>query len=102
MDVNSYIFFSSRRRHTICALVTGVQTCALPIFPTPFDARLILRIAPAVAQAAQDSGVATRPIADMDAYRQSLTRFITHTGMFMRPVFGAARANPKRVEIGRA
>ncbi|MEO6032964.1 MAG: NADP-dependent malic enzyme, partial [Burkholderiaceae bacterium] len=67
------------------------------IIPTPFDARLILRIAPAVAKAAQDSGVATRPIADMDAYRQSLTRFITHTGMFMRPVFGAARANPKRV-----
>ncbi|HET6599685.1 MAG TPA: NADP-dependent malic enzyme, partial [Burkholderiaceae bacterium] len=67
------------------------------IIPTPFDARLILRIAPAVAQAAQDSGVATRPIADMDAYRQSLTRFVTHTGMFMRPVFGAARANPKRV-----
>jgi malate dehydrogenase (oxaloacetate-decarboxylating)(NADP+) len=41
--------------------------------------------------------VAIRPIADMDAYRQSLTRFVTHTGMFMRPVFGAARANPKRV-----
>jgi malate dehydrogenase (oxaloacetate-decarboxylating)(NADP+) len=67
------------------------------LIPTPFDARLILRIAPAVAQAAAASGVATRPIADLEAYRQSLTRFVTHTGMFMRPVFAAARAEPKRI-----
>jgi malate dehydrogenase (oxaloacetate-decarboxylating)(NADP+) len=67
------------------------------LIPTPFDSRLILRIAPAVAKAAQASGVATRPIADLDAYRESLTRFVTHTGMFMRPVFTAARALPKRV-----
>ena len=46
----------------------------------------------AVAKAAEASGVATRPIADLEAYRQSLTRFVTHTGMFMRPVFAAARA----------
>jgi len=67
------------------------------LIPTPFDSRLILRIAPAVAAAAEASGVATRPIKDMEAYRQSLTRFVTHTGMFMRPVFSAARANPQRV-----
>ena len=67
------------------------------LIPTPFDSRLILRIAPAVAKAAQASGVATRPIADLDAYRQSLMRFVTHTGMFMRPVFAAARTSPKRV-----
>jgi malate dehydrogenase (oxaloacetate-decarboxylating)(NADP+) len=67
------------------------------LIPTPFDSRLILRIAPAVAKAAAESGVATRPIADLEAYRQSLTRFVTHTGMFMRPVFAAARAAPKRV-----
>jgi malate dehydrogenase (oxaloacetate-decarboxylating)(NADP+) len=67
------------------------------LIPTPFDSRLILRIAPAVAKAAQASGVATRPIADLDAYRQSLTRFVTHTGMFMRPVFAAARSAPRRV-----
>jgi malate dehydrogenase (oxaloacetate-decarboxylating)(NADP+) len=67
------------------------------LIPTPFDSRLILRIAPAVAKAAEASGVATRPIADMEAYRQSLTRFVTHTGMFMRPVFGAAKASPKRI-----
>ena len=67
------------------------------IIPKPFDARLILRIAPAVAKAAQESGVATRPIADLDAYRDSLTRFVAHTAMFMRPVFEAARARAQRV-----
>ncbi|CAN5901779.1 NADP-dependent malic enzyme [soil metagenome] len=67
------------------------------LIPTPFDSRLILRIAPAVAKAAEASGVATRPIKDLEAYRQSLMRFITHTGMFMRPVFSAARADQKRV-----
>lgn len=67
------------------------------IIPKPFDSRLILRIAPAVARAAEESGVAMRPIKDMEAYRQSLTRFVTHTGMFMRPVFEAARLDPQRV-----
>jgi malate dehydrogenase (oxaloacetate-decarboxylating)(NADP+) len=67
------------------------------IIPKPFDSRLILRIAPAVAKAAAESGVATRPIADMDAYRQSLTRFVYQTGMVMRPVFAAAKAKPARV-----
>jgi malate dehydrogenase (oxaloacetate-decarboxylating)(NADP+) len=67
------------------------------IIPKPFDSRLILRIAPAVAQAAAESGVATRPIADLDAYRQSLTRFVYQTGMVMRPVFAAAKARPARV-----
>jgi malate dehydrogenase (oxaloacetate-decarboxylating)(NADP+) len=68
------------------------------IIPKPFDSRLILRIAPAVAKAAEASGVATRPIQDMEAYRQSLSRFVYATGMLMRPVFGAARAaSAKRV-----
>jgi malate dehydrogenase (oxaloacetate-decarboxylating)(NADP+) len=66
------------------------------IIPTPFDVRLILRIAPAVAQAAADSGVATRPIADLEAYRQSLGRFVYQTGMFMRPVFDAAKAQNRK------
>jgi malate dehydrogenase (oxaloacetate-decarboxylating)(NADP+) len=61
------------------------------IIPTPFDVRLILRIAPAVARAAAESGVATRPIADLEAYRQSLSRFVYQTGMLMRPVFAAAK-----------
>ena len=67
------------------------------LIPKPFDSRLIMRIAPAVAEAAAKSGVAERPIEDMGAYRQSLQRFVTHTGMFMRPVFESARARPKRV-----
>jgi malate dehydrogenase (oxaloacetate-decarboxylating)(NADP+) len=68
------------------------------IIPTPFDSRLILRIAPAVARAAEKSGVATRPIADFEAYTQSLTRFVYQTGMIMRPVFSAAKAsNAKRI-----
>jgi malate dehydrogenase (oxaloacetate-decarboxylating)(NADP+) len=64
------------------------------LIPKPFDSRLILRIAPAVARAAAESGVATRPIADLQAYRESLQRLVTHTGMFMRPVFASARAAP--------
>ncbi|WP_315122551.1 NADP-dependent malic enzyme [Comamonas antarctica] len=67
------------------------------IIPTPFDVRLILRIAPAVARAAEASGVATRPIADYDAYRESLSRFVYSTSMFMRPVFAAAKQNLQRV-----
>ncbi|RMX07669.1 NADP-dependent malic enzyme [Corticibacter populi] len=67
------------------------------LIPTPFDVRLILRIAPAVAKAAAESGVATRPIEDIDAYRDSLQRFVYQTGMFMKPVFHAAKANLRRV-----
>ena len=67
------------------------------LIPTPFDTRLILRIAPAVAQAAAESGVATRPIADIAAYRESLSRFVYQTSMIMRPVFAAAKASLQRV-----
>ena len=67
------------------------------IIPKPFDARLILRIAPAVAAAAAATGVATRPIADLEAYRQQLSRYVYQTGMVMQPVFAAARARPARV-----
>ncbi len=62
------------------------------LIPKPFDTRLILRIAPAVAQAAKASGVAKRPIADMAAYQQQLQNFVTKTGMLMRPIFNAAKA----------
>ena len=67
------------------------------IIPRPFDPRLIVKIAPAVAQAAMDSGVATRPISDWDAYRQQLNNFVWHSGLIMKPVFAAARSNPKRI-----
>jgi malate dehydrogenase (oxaloacetate-decarboxylating)(NADP+) len=67
------------------------------LIPRAFDPRLILKIAPAVAKAAMDSGVATRPIQDFDAYREQLRRFVYHSGTSMGPVFDAARRAPKRV-----
>ena len=67
------------------------------LIPKPFDQRLIEKIAPAVARAAAESGVATRPIADMEAYRQQLSHLVYHTGLIMKPVFSAARTAPKRV-----
>ncbi|HWI83241.1 NADP-dependent malic enzyme [Ramlibacter sp.] len=69
------------------------------LIPTPFDSRLILRIAPAVAKAAAESGVAERPITDFEAYRQTLTRFVYQTGMIMRPVFEAAKAAPAKRRV---
>jgi malate dehydrogenase (oxaloacetate-decarboxylating)(NADP+) len=67
------------------------------IIPKPFDPRLMGVIAPAVAKAAAESGVATRPIEDMEAYRDKLAQMIYHTGFFMKPVFAKAKANPRRV-----
>ena len=67
------------------------------IIPRPFDPRLILEIAPAVARAAMRSGVARRPIKDFDAYRRDLERFVFRSGTLMRPVFEAAARNPKRI-----
>ena len=67
------------------------------IIPKPFDPRLIVKIAPAVAQAAADSGVARRPIKDMDAYRQKLLSMVYYSGELMSPLFSQAKAAPKRV-----
>ncbi|MDE2016398.1 MAG: NADP-dependent malic enzyme [Hyphomicrobiales bacterium] len=67
------------------------------LIPNPFDPRLILAIAPAVAKAAMDSGVARRPIADLDAYAHSLTRFVFRSGLVMKPLFDRAKAAPARV-----
>ncbi len=67
------------------------------LIPKPFDPRLIIKIAPAVAQAAMDSGVATRPIQDMDAYREQLGATVYRTGMVMRPVFAAAKQKDARI-----
>jgi malate dehydrogenase (oxaloacetate-decarboxylating)(NADP+) len=67
------------------------------IIPRPFDPRLILDIAPAVARAAMGTGVARRPIKDFDAYRRDLERFVFRSGSLMRPVFEAAARDPKRV-----
>jgi malate dehydrogenase (oxaloacetate-decarboxylating)(NADP+) len=67
------------------------------LIPTPFDPRLIERIAPAVAKAAMDSGVATRPIPDLEAYRVRMARFMYQSGASMEPIFAAAKAARKRV-----
>ena len=67
------------------------------LIPTPFDPRLIERIAPAVAKAAMDSGVATRPLADLEAYRQRMARFMYQSGASMEPVFAAAKTMRKKV-----
>ena len=62
------------------------------LIPKPFDPRLIVKVSPAVAKAAMDSGVATHPITDFDAYRNQLERFVYHSGLLMKPIFEAARA----------
>jgi malate dehydrogenase (oxaloacetate-decarboxylating)(NADP+) len=67
------------------------------LIPNPFDPRLILRIAPALAEAAMKSGVATRPIADMEKYRERLNAFVFRSGFIMKPLFAKAKTDPKRV-----
>ena len=67
------------------------------LIPRPFDPRLIVMIAPAVAQAAMESGVATRPIADLRAYRERLLQFVYTSGLLMKPIFAAAKNDPQRI-----
>ncbi|MDI1228458.1 MAG: NADP-dependent malic enzyme [bacterium] len=67
------------------------------LIPKPFDTRLILKLPPAVAKAAMDSGVATRPIADFDAYHESLLKYVFKSGQLMRPIYDRAANNPKRI-----
>jgi malate dehydrogenase (oxaloacetate-decarboxylating)(NADP+) len=67
------------------------------LIPKPFDPRLIVTIAPAVARAAMESGVATRPIQDFDSYRDSLQQWVYHSGLLMKPMFMAAKDAPRRV-----
>ena len=64
------------------------------LIPKPFDPRLMIKIAPAVAKAAEESGVASRPIADMDAYVDKLQQFVYHSGTFMKPIFQIAKKAP--------
>ena len=87
----------------VAAAYGGIEDLAFGpeyLIPKPFDPRLIVKIAPAVAKAAMDSGVATRPIADFDAYAQRLLQFVYHSGTLMQPIFAAARkASPERSRI---
>lgn len=69
------------------------------IIPKPFDPRLIVKIAPAVAKAAMDSGVATRPITDFNAYVEKLSEFVYKTNLFMKPIFSQAKKEMKRVVL---
>jgi malate dehydrogenase (oxaloacetate-decarboxylating)(NADP+) len=67
------------------------------LIPNPFDPRLILRIAPAVARAAIASGVAARPISDLETYGERLNRFVFRSGFIMKPVFAQAKSAPRRI-----
>jgi len=90
-------------RAEISDVVASAYTGQVPLFgrdyviPKPFDPRLILEIAPAVAKAAMDSGVARRPIADFDAYRRELEGYVYRSGQLMRPVFAQARDCKRRI-----
>jgi malate dehydrogenase (oxaloacetate-decarboxylating)(NADP+) len=84
----------------IVASAYGGQSVAFGrdyLIPKPFDPRLIERVAPAVAKAAMASGVAARPLSSLDAYRDRMARFVYHSGNSMKPVFEAAKAQPKRL-----
>jgi malate dehydrogenase (oxaloacetate-decarboxylating)(NADP+) len=84
----------------IVASAYGGQSLAFGreyLIPRPFDPRLIERVAPAVAKAAMETGVATRPLSSLDTYRDRMARFVYHSGNSMKPVFEAAKAQPKRL-----
>jgi len=82
------------------ALAYGIESLSFGpdyLIPKPFDPRLIARIAPAVAEAAMTSGVATRPLENLEAYRASLAQFVYHSGLFMKPLYSAAKSAPRRI-----
>jgi malate dehydrogenase (oxaloacetate-decarboxylating)(NADP+) len=98
--VNAIAELAQAEQSDIVAMAYGEQNISFGpeyLIPKPFDPRLIGKIAPAVAQAAMASGVATRPIEDFDAYRERLNQFVYHSGLIMKPVFDAAKQAPKRV-----
>ena len=93
--VHAIAALAQEEQSDIVASAYGVSDLAFGpeyLIPRPFDPRLMIRIAPAVAQAAMTSGVATRPIADLDAYRTQLQQFVWHSGTFMKPIFATAKA----------
>ncbi|MDA8455014.1 NADP-dependent malic enzyme [Acidovorax sp. GBBC 3334] len=88
----------AEQSEVVAAAYVGEQLAFGPeyLIPKPFDPRLMMKIAPAVAQAAADSGVAQRPITDMDAYRDHLQTFVYASGTTMKPIFTAAKAASKK------
>jgi malate dehydrogenase (oxaloacetate-decarboxylating)(NADP+) len=98
--VNAIAALAQAEQSDIVAAAYGEQDLKFGpeyLIPRPFDPRLISTVAPAVAKAAMASGVATRPIADFDAYVQRLTEVVYHSGLIMKPVIAAAKKSPKRV-----
>ncbi|HVE08228.1 MAG TPA: NADP-dependent malic enzyme [Paraburkholderia sp.] len=101
--VNAIAELARQEQSDIVATAYGIQDLSFGpeyLIPKPFDPRLIVKVAPAVAKAAMDSGVATRPIEDMDAYEQHLQQFVYHSGTTMKPIFQLARsveAEKKRI-----
>ena len=95
--VHAIAELARQEQSDVVAAAYGIENLSFGpeyIIPKPFDPRLIVQIAPAVAKAAMDSGVAARPIADFDAYRQQLQQFVYQSGTIMKPVFRAARETP--------
>ena len=88
----------AEQSEVVAAAYAGQQLAFGPeyLIPKPFDPRLMMKIAPAVAQAAADSGVASRPIQDMDAYRERLQNFVYASGTTMKPIFTAAKTAVKK------
>ncbi len=105
MEIAAVEAIAGLARMEASEVVAAAYGGAAPVFgpgyiiPKPFDPRLILEIAPAVARAAMATGVARRPIADFDAYRRELERFVFRSGQLMRPVFEAAKRAPRRIVL---
>ncbi|ALP61972.1 NADP-dependent malic enzyme [Paraburkholderia caribensis] len=101
--VNAIAELARQEQSDIVATAYGIQDLSFGpeyLIPKPFDPRLIVQIAPAVAQAAMDAGVATRPIEDMEAYKQHLQQFVYHSGTTMKPIFQLARGvEPEKKRI---
>ncbi len=98
--VNAIADLAMAEQSDIVAAAYGIEDLSFGpdyLIPKPFDPRLIVKIAPAVARAAMESGVAARPIDDLDAYRMKLTSFVYSSGLLMRPIFDAAKKAPKRI-----
>jgi len=98
--VHAIATLARREGSDVAARAYGGKTmCFGPdsIIPQPFDPRLMVELAPAVARAAMESGVATRPIADLRAYTEKLNEFVFRTTLLMKPVFTRAQADPKRI-----
>jgi malate dehydrogenase (oxaloacetate-decarboxylating)(NADP+) len=88
----------AEQSEVVAAVYVGEQLSFGPeyLIPKPFDPRLMIKIAPAVAKAAADSGVALRPIEDMDAYREKLQSFVYASGTVMKPIYAAAKAGSRK------